>query len=110
KTNSRLARAVAAGETLPRGTDTVLSAEEVRPSSSSIHVTGTPVTGALVDQVGSEVKKGEKLLDRGTVLRVQDVGLLTSVGLRRISVFQSPRVAILPIRNGGTSETLEATS
>ncbi len=110
KTDPQLARPIGAGETLPPGTDTVLSAEDVTVSSDSIFVADARPPGALVDQVGAEAKKGEKLLRKGTVLRAQDVGLLASVGLRRVKVFQTPRIAILPTVNDGSDGVLQATS
>src|SRR5215471_7379092 len=70
---------VAAGEALPRGTDAVLSAHEVEASSASVRISKPRATGYQVEQLGSEVTKGEKLLGKGTLLRAQDVSRLASV-------------------------------
>jgi molybdopterin biosynthesis enzyme len=88
---------IAAGEPLPPGFDVVLPVEKVDVSSDSIYVRRTPNTKALVDHVGDELKKGATILKKGALLRVQEIGLLSSLQIDKLSVFRMPRVAILPV-------------
>jgi molybdopterin molybdotransferase len=44
---------------------------------------------------GEDVRRGEKVLEAGSVLRPQEVALLASVGRDPVPVFRRPRVAVL---------------
>jgi molybdopterin molybdotransferase len=45
-------------------------------------------------QAGEDLRKGETVLTKGTVLRAAEIGLLASVGRARIRVRKRPRVAV----------------
>lgn len=49
--------------------------------------------------VGSDIAKGETVLERGTVLGPSELGLAASVGMERISVFKTPLVAVMSTGN-----------
>jgi len=51
--------------------------------------------GANVRRAGEDVRNGETVLSRGTVLGAAQVGVLASLGLDRARVIRRPRVAIL---------------
>jgi len=51
--------------------------------------------GANVRRAGEDVRNGEIVLTRGTVLGAAQVGVLASLGLDRARVIRRPRVAIL---------------
>jgi len=51
--------------------------------------------GANVRPAGEDVRQGERVLAKGTVIRPQEVGLLASVGRSTVQVIRQPRVAIL---------------
>ena len=101
---------IRAGDILPRGTDTVLDAEEVLVSSVGIVVSAPRGAGELVDSAGAEIKMGATIARRGTLLRVQEIGMLASIGLGRVRVFQTPRLVVLPTVEDGSSEVVHATS
>jgi molybdopterin molybdotransferase len=45
-------------------------------------------------QAGEDLKQGETVLTKGTVLRAAEIGLLASVGRARVQVRKRPRVAV----------------
>ena len=49
--------------------------------------------------VGSDIAKGETVLERGTLLGPSELGLAASVGMERISVFKTPVVAVMSTGN-----------
>jgi molybdopterin molybdotransferase len=63
--------------------------------ASTIEVVRPVAVGENVIQVGEDVKKGEEVLPSGQLLRPQDLGGLTALGITRIKVARQPRVAIL---------------
>jgi molybdopterin molybdotransferase len=50
--------------------------------------------GANVRKAGEDIASGDLVLEAGTRLRPQDVGLIASIGLRKVSVYRRLRVGI----------------
>ena len=64
-----------------------------------IAITRPVAPGQHVGHVGEDIGKGTAALRAGRRLRPQDVGLIASLGLARVSVVQRPRVRILVTGN-----------
>lgn len=85
------------GGFLPEGADAVIPQEEVEVTKQFILVSGPIERGLFVVPQGSDISSGEIVLRRGHIVRPQDVGLFSGLGLQRIRVVARPRVAIIPI-------------
>jgi molybdopterin molybdotransferase len=92
------------GAPLPDGADAVVpvertdaqfAIEEPIDLGARVEVRDAVRQGSNVRQVGENVKRGTPVLDAGTVLRPQDVGMLVGLGARYVSVYRVPRVVIL---------------
>ncbi len=83
------------GAPLPAGADAVVMQEncDINPDSVTIRKAVKP--GENVRQAGEDVSKGALLFARGHRLRPQDVAVLASTGLSRVSVSRPLRVAIM---------------
>ncbi len=94
---------VMTGAPIPPGADAVvkfeLTDEEERlkrgKSLSEIKVLRRIERGEDVREVGEDVKRGELVLRKGSVLRPQDIGMLASLGIRRCRVIRRPIVSII---------------
>ena len=87
------------GAPLPAGADTIVMQEKVVVDASGITVTDTDIgIGTHVRKLGSELKKGELVLKKGTVITAPVAGLLASLGISSISVY--PRLAVCLIATG----------
>lgn len=102
----RLARGetvrIMTGAPTPAGSDAVLPAEFVEASSDSAgRVTAlSPVSpGKNIGRRGEDVTPGTAVLAAGRMLRPQDVGVLSSIGLRDVSVIRRPRVRLVVTGN-----------
>ncbi len=82
------------GAPMPAGADTVYPQELVERSGGSVSVPAGPA-GVNVRHRGEDVRVGAVVLDEGTVLRPQELGVAASLGLPQLLVRQKPRVAIL---------------
>jgi molybdopterin molybdotransferase len=67
-----------------------------------VEITGTDTIRFTASQTASnyslkaeDIKKGEKVLDKGTLIRPQDVAILASAGCANPEVYQQPRVGII---------------
>jgi molybdopterin molybdotransferase len=83
------------GSPMPPGADAVLPAESAEETGGLLKVVEPVVPGRNVGHIGEDVPLGRTVLSAGRVLRPQDLGLLSSIGVSRVEVIRRPRVAIL---------------
>ncbi len=82
------------GAPMPRGADTAYPQEVVDKTARGIRVP-TIKKGANVRMRGEDVQAGTVVVERGTVLRPQELGLLASLGRVEVLCHRRPRVALL---------------
>jgi len=82
------------GAPMPAGTHTVYPQEVVERAGGRVRV-GPIDKGANVRMRGEDVEAGGIVIEGGTVLRPQELGLITSLGIWQVSVHRRPRVALL---------------
>lgn len=88
------------GAPLPPGADTVVMQEHVQRHGDILEV--PPKVVRAYDNVrlrGEDVEAGDVVLQRGTFIRPQELGILASLGLTQVWVTQCPRVAVLSTGN-----------
>jgi molybdopterin molybdotransferase len=85
------------GGYLPRGADTVVPLEDTQASNrkNEVKIIKALQAGSFVYPRGRDVKRGHEVLKRGRILRSQDIGLLESLYITKITIFRRPRVAIM---------------
>ncbi|HEU5319586.1 MAG TPA: gephyrin-like molybdotransferase Glp [Methylomirabilota bacterium] len=82
------------GAPMPAGADTVYPQEIVEATGARVRV-GPLAKGANVRMRGEDVEAGAVVVEAGTVLRPQEIGLVASLGLWQLQVHRRPRVALL---------------
>ena len=82
------------GAPMPAGADTVYPQEIVERVGARVRIAASP-KGVNVRLRGEDVEAGGVVVEAGTVLRPQELGLITSLGLSQVLVQQRPRVALL---------------
>jgi molybdopterin molybdotransferase len=82
------------GAPMPAGADTVYPQEVVERSGDRVRI-ATLAKGANVRMRGEDVEAGAIVVEAGTVLRPQDIGLMTSLGAWQVMVRRRPRVALM---------------
>jgi molybdopterin molybdotransferase len=82
------------GAPMPRGADTVVP-QELSESAGDWVELGAVDPGANVRPRGEDVLAGTVVLQAGSVLRPQDLGLVASLGFAEVRVHRRPRVALL---------------
>jgi molybdenum cofactor synthesis domain-containing protein len=90
---------IATGAPMPAGADAVVIVEETESDADSVRVF-TPVAPAQnIGRQGADIRKGQTVLQRGTVLNASRVGSVAALGLTAVTVFDKPRVALLSTGN-----------
>ncbi len=88
--------AIPTGGMLPQGADAVVMVEYTQAlDEGTIEVTRPVAPGENVLGTGDDIRQGEKIASRGSVLRPQDVGVLAALGIASVEVFRRPRVALI---------------
>ena len=87
------------GAPVPDGVDAVVPAEYTSENAGQIVITRPVAPGQHVGHCGEDIREGSPALNAGRRLRAQDVGLVASLGLARVTVVKRPRVRILVTGN-----------
>lgn len=84
------------GAPSPTGADAVVMVEYTKLQGNRVSITRGINAGDNIVPIGSEARRGDRLLEPGTRLDYSAIAALASVGhLHSIPVFRRPRVAIL---------------
>ncbi|MGH2493048.1 MAG: molybdopterin molybdotransferase MoeA [Candidatus Limnocylindria bacterium] len=96
-------RAVGAGEAMrimtgapmPDGADTVVRVEDSDNGAEVVTINVATPQGVAVRKAGEDLRRGEVVLARGTLLRHAEIGVLASIGRGKVNVVRRPNVAVL---------------
>lgn len=83
------------GAPIPKGADAVVPVEETKRGDASVLILAPALAGNYIRKAGEDVKKGERVMVRGDIIRPSEIGMLASMGKPFVAVYQRPSVAIL---------------
>jgi molybdopterin molybdotransferase len=84
------------GGMLPKNADSVVMVEYSHKLDSDTVMIYSPVAvGDNVIQVGEDISAEDIVVKKGDKLRPYEIGVLASIGISEITVYKSPRVAII---------------
>ncbi|HUG05973.1 MAG TPA: gephyrin-like molybdotransferase Glp [Candidatus Limnocylindria bacterium] len=83
------------GAPMPDGADTVVRVEDTDNAADAVTINAATPAGVAVRQAGEDLRRGEVVLARGTLLRHADIGVLASIGRAKVNVVRRPNVAVL---------------
>ena len=81
------------GAILPEGTDTVVIQEHVGVHGQLVAIDSEVVAGKNVRHAGEDIELGQSVLPAGRKLEAADVGVIASLGIASVDVFQPLKVA-----------------
>jgi molybdopterin molybdotransferase len=84
------------GGMLPEGADAVVMFENAQSSDENLVEVLKPVApGENVIAAGEDIRRGELVLGKGSLLRPQDVAALAGIGMTEVNVYDRPKVSII---------------
>ncbi|MDX2046055.1 MAG: molybdopterin molybdotransferase MoeA [Chitinophagaceae bacterium] len=84
------------GAAVPEGADTVVMQEKIKTENGLLLIEDEKLQeGSNVRPKGSEIKKGELALVKGSLLSPAAVGFLAGIGITEVSVYPKPVVRII---------------
>jgi len=94
----KTAARITAGAPIPTGADTVVPVAWTDRGAGQVRVERTPEEHANVRRAGSNIARGDLVVETGTTLGVRELAVLASVG--RASVVTRPRPRVVVIATG----------
>lgn len=82
------------GAPVPPGCDTVVPIEDVEEEGDWISLKAVKA-GTHVRKKGEDIEKGDVVIPAGSLLRPQEIGMLSAMGSTSLAVYRRARVAIL---------------
>lgn len=86
---------ITTGAPLPAGADAVLPIEYTSNDAGQVMAKLALPVGKHVGRIGEDIAKGTTVLSEGRVLRPQDIGVLSSLGISTVQVLRRPRVRLV---------------
>lgn len=83
------------GAPLPEGADAVVPVEECEEEGEYVVVKVSVKKGENVSPEGEDVRKGDIIIKRGTLLNFRHIALLSACGVSMVKVKRKPKVAII---------------
>jgi molybdopterin molybdotransferase len=83
------------GAPMPHGADTVVRVEDSDNAMDVVTITRATPPGLSVRKAGEDLRSGEVVVARGTLLRPAEIGVLASIGRDRVTTIRRPNVAVL---------------
>ncbi len=99
---------VMTGASVPTGMDCIIPIEDALLIEEKgktfllnpcIYTPEKVASGKHIRAIGSDMKKGECLLQQGTVLGAEEIGLIASLGFASVSVYRKLRIGLLTSGN-----------
>ena len=81
------------GAVVPENADTIVIQEHVKAGGNDLQILEMPNFGENIRAAGEDICVGETILKSGHTVTPADLGLIASLGIAEVQVFQKPRVA-----------------
>jgi molybdopterin molybdotransferase len=87
------------GAPIPAGADAVVMQEACTVDGDHVVVNHRPRPGEWIRRAGEDIRAGATIVEAGTRLRAQEIGLAASVGLASLPVYRKVRAALFSTGN-----------
>ncbi|WP_047419754.1 molybdopterin molybdotransferase MoeA [Cellulophaga sp. Hel_I_12] len=87
------------GAVLPQNTDTIIMYEDIEIKDGFATILSVPEVGQNIHIQGADKLKGTALLEKGLKITPAEIGILASVGKRKVRVTKLPKVLVISTGN-----------
>ena len=98
---------IATGAPIPDGANAVLMKEYTTSEGDDLTIYSQVTPGENISPKSEDIEKGQKILDKNTFIRYQELSLIASAGYDTVKVFKKPRVKIIITGNELVEPTKE---
>lgn len=86
---------VMTGVPIPQGADAVVMVEDTERQGGEVKIFKEVDPNENIRMAGEDIKKGELVIENGTLLKAAHIGMLAALGIPEVKVTRKPRIAIL---------------
>ena len=98
---------IATGAPVPEGANAVLMKEYTTTDGDDLTIYSQVTPGENISPKSEDIEKGQKILDKNTFIRYQELGLIASAGYDTVKVYKKPKVKIIITGNELVEPTKE---
>ena len=98
---------IATGAPIPEGANAVIMKEYTTTDGNDLTIYSQVTPGENVSPKSEDIEKGQKILDKNTFIRYQELGLIASAGYDTVKVFKKPKVKVIITGNELVEPTKE---
>ncbi|MBQ6629668.1 MAG: molybdopterin molybdotransferase MoeA [Methanobrevibacter sp.] len=98
---------IATGAPIPDGANAVIMKEYTTTDGDELTIYSQVTPGENVSPKSEDIEKGQKILNKNTFIRYQELGLIASAGYDTVKVFKKPKVKIIITGNELVEPTKE---
>ncbi|MHA1292514.1 MAG: molybdopterin molybdotransferase MoeA [Promethearchaeota archaeon] len=85
---------ISTGAAIPDGADAVIKIEETEIDKDEITLYNSIAPGKNISKEGEDIEKGTIVLNKGIEIKPEHIALLSSLGIKKITVRKKPRVIV----------------
>lgn len=86
---------VATGAVIPNGADAVVMVEYSEKQDHKILISKAVTPGTYIIGIGHDVKKGETILQKDSLINLPTMGILSACGIQSVPVYQKPKLSLM---------------
>jgi molybdenum cofactor synthesis domain-containing protein len=90
---------IATGSQVPNGADAIIKFENTDRADNLLKANFPVTPGENISKVGEDIKRGEVVVEKGQLIRPQDIAVLLVCGVLRIQVARKPTVVVIATGN-----------
>ena len=83
------------GTKIPKGADLVMRYEDTEFTDKEVKIFQSLSSGSNIVNMGEDMKVGDRVLEKGTVIGPAEIGIMASLGKSMVRVYKKPRIAIM---------------
>lgn len=83
------------GAPIPTGTEAVVMREYTKEEKEYVEILKKAKPKDNIAYMGEDIKKGDVVIEKGTIIKISDISLLATLGIRRVKVKKLPVVSIM---------------
>ncbi len=98
---------IATGAPVPEGANAVLMKEYTTTDGDDLTIYSQVTPGENISPKSEDIEKGQKILNKNTFIRYQELGLIASAGYDKVKVYKKPKVKLIITGNELVEPTKE---
>ena len=98
---------VATGGAIPENSNAVLMVEFTEKSENKILISNSVSPGTHVIAIGHDVKKGDIIVKKDSLINLATIGILASCGIQEVPVYVKPKVSLISTGNELVSQDVK---